>query len=520
MYSEEEEDSNWLFDVLERITSEILLSVKALFTSNLYGRSCGATVTQLHNDGCGKTSQKAAMICEIPDTFDNTVTWYNTGSAFEGTVTPDVPNDLDFIRCQEWPSVIQEIAKDEEDDKFSLLIVRDTNTPDGYVKLQLVKGKTPLTSAHRPSLKDNFPNMHPCFKIDKSQRLVLCDFLMTYDGKHMFSREKNKPAVKHVNYYGLNADNVISYRCKTWPSMANEWLTRLRVNDWPSKDMIQDMKSLGFFVVRKGHPFSRGTDLEWRISLSLQERKLVYNLTNVQHKCYVFLKMINRDIINLECITSYHWKTCLFYLIEGNNEVIWQKQFLFHCVKLCIAQMLEWVECRVCPNYFIPAENLFDGRLTDSLRIISKRKLDGLLKDGFSFLLSVSSNNICDYVKSRNYITRHEWLQTKCGQAYITALYIAETSTFRIVHSVFNQIILPYYCKQTNDVHSNFLKFLWISKDRIQNISTITEHTAQEVQNGLDLLLPCFSTCLASNISALALSITKFDTRAFCSSDL
>lgn len=103
MYSEEEEDSNWLFDVLESIgvndeyrstcqhagiTSEILLSVKALFTSNLYGRSCGATVTQLHNDGCGKTSQKAAMICEIPDTFDNTVTWYNTGSAFEGTVTP------------------------------------------------------------------------------------------------------------------------------------------------------------------------------------------------------------------------------------------------------------------------------------------------------------------------------------------------------------------------------------------------------------------------------------------------
>lgn len=103
MYSEEEKYSIWLFDVLENIgvndeyrrtcqqagiTSEILLSFKALITSKFYGSSCEATVTQLHNDGCGKTSQKTDILCEISDTFENTVTWYNFGSTFEGTITP------------------------------------------------------------------------------------------------------------------------------------------------------------------------------------------------------------------------------------------------------------------------------------------------------------------------------------------------------------------------------------------------------------------------------------------------
>ena len=38
-------------------------------------------------------------------------------------------------------------------------------------------------------------------------------------------------------------------------------------------------------------------------------------------------KMLNRKIINLDCICSYHWKTCLFYVIEKNNN-IWKKEQL------------------------------------------------------------------------------------------------------------------------------------------------------------------------------------------------
>ena len=33
--------------------------------------------------------------------------------------------------------------------------------------------------------------------------------------------------------------------------------------------------------------------------------------------------------------------------------------------------MLKWIKCGFCPNYFIPTENLFDGKLNDSVRLLS-----------------------------------------------------------------------------------------------------------------------------------------------------
>ncbi|CAG2190822.1 unnamed protein product [Mytilus edulis] len=158
-------------------------------------------------------------------------------------------------------------------------------------------------------------------------RIVL--FACTLSGNpKLFARPKNKPADTTIGQISvLNADDVKSYRCKTWPTMANEWLIRDRSYGLPNEETIEKLKSLGFFVVRKGHPFSSEIDLEWRISLSLQERELMFNLTDVQHKCYIILKMFNREVIDMTGITTYHWKTCLFYVIEENDRNIWKKNY-------------------------------------------------------------------------------------------------------------------------------------------------------------------------------------------------
>ncbi|CAG2243544.1 unnamed protein product [Mytilus edulis] len=230
MHSEEEqENSIWLFDVLESIgvndeyrrawqhtgiTCEILRSVEALITSSNYGSSCEATVTQSENDD-------------------------------------DQSHDLDYMVCEEWFSVIEDVAKAEKN-KFSLLIVREPETPAGYVKLQLVGINKPLISLDWPHVQHLFPNMFHCFKTDTLNRLVLCDFLTIPSG-----RLANRPAYTHEVYNGLYFDAVFSYRGKTWPSMANEWLTRSRLYGWPSHGMIQDLKSLGFFVVKKVIPFQQ-----------------------------------------------------------------------------------------------------------------------------------------------------------------------------------------------------------------------------------------------------------------------
>ncbi|XP_052083858.1 uncharacterized protein LOC127721212 isoform X2 [Mytilus californianus] len=299
MYSDEVDNGIWLFDVLNTIGV---------------------------NEVYRKVRQQQGIIGEILESFQEPITTLNMGSTFEGTDSPGEPSDMDVMRCDESFSVIEDMANATEKDGIlsTLLIVRELHTPPGYVKLQLVNGETLYTSKHWTMLSRK-RNMN-VFKIDREERIVLSDHLLS-GNPEVFKRTKNKPADVTVGKFAhLKTDIVFSYRCKSWPTIANEWLYRYRLYGWPSKDTIEELKSLGFFVVRKGHPFSPENDLEWRISLSLQERQLMFNLTDVQHKCYVVLKMLNRDVINFDCITTYHWKTCLFYAIEENNGNIWEKK--------------------------------------------------------------------------------------------------------------------------------------------------------------------------------------------------
>lgn len=131
-----------------------------------------------------------------------------------------------------------------------------------------------------------------------------------------------------------------------------------------------------FLCYKKGNPFSSEIDLEWRISFSLQERELMFSLTDVQHKCYMILKMFNRDIIKLEYIASLHWNTCLFYTLDENSKHVWKRKHIFYC-----------------------GDDLFDGRLYNKIyRIILEKKLKELLNVGFNSLSNIKSDNICLYV--------------------------------------------------------------------------------------------------------------------------
>ena len=99
-------------------------------------------------------------------------------------------------------------------------------------------------------------------------------------------------------------------------------------------------------------------------------------------------KIVNRDIVKAEnekSLSSYHWKTCLFYTIEENPQDIWQPGKLLKCVLLCITLMLSWVINGNCPNYFIPSENMFDGRLDHRILCEVETILRELLDERVTF---------------------------------------------------------------------------------------------------------------------------------------
>lgn len=358
---------------------------------------------------------------------------------FSGATT----TDHDIMRCEERLPVVEDMSHGKES-KFSLLIIPAIDTYAGYIKLQLLRYGLPCTSEDWDVLCRE-PIMDYLFSKDAADRIVLVECILSAN-KKVFKRPMNKPAdVTTGKFHDLKTDSVVSHQCKTWPTMGREYFLRNRLHGWPSNKTIEDLNTLGFFVVRKGHPFSSEVHLQWRISLSLKERNsYIFNLSDVQHKCYIILKMFNRDVIKMDCITMYHWKTCLFYVLEDNERNIWKKELLLNCTKLCIRQMLKWVKIGFCPNYFIPKENLFDGRLNSSKQLTSERILEEMLNIGFACLLLVKTNNMCDYVRSRESSEWIKWLHSNSTKEFNEALFIAQISIIQVALSVFNHEVLEH----------------------------------------------------------------------------
>ncbi|XP_063438206.1 uncharacterized protein LOC134719157 isoform X2 [Mytilus trossulus] len=499
MFTNEENDSLWLYDVLDYI---------------------GA------NEEFRKTCRCTYISAEIMATFDNVNSFYYFGSLCEGAFTPGHAKDEDTIECMDRFPIIEDILKDNSDYDYSLLMITESYTPVGYFKLQFVIDGIGQTEKDWPNLQQDWRK--EVFQIDIKGRLVLSD-LSTVINNDCFSRQKNKPALTNT---GGDIDLVRSYRCRTWPTIANEWLTRRRCNGWPTDDAIQEMKLFGFFVIKKGHPFSKEIDLEWRISFSLQERQLMFSLTDVQHKCYIVLKMLNQDIIKLKEFTSYHWKTCLFYVIEENDNNVWEKKQLFNCVKLCIKQMLKWVNCGFCPNYFIPGDNLFDGKMNNNLRLNAATALENILSMGFDCFLHVQSNNICRYVESRKSPEQSQLLQSQSIKAYREHMIELKLYVFKLLAIVFNYRTLQLYYNESEERTDIFIKLLWEKLRRIertielrmemgnvpkrqQRDSTVTYHGIEITKFALGQLKPHILNCLASSISAMAIQHPNQQVRDF-----
>lgn len=182
---------------------------------------------------------------------------YIFGSRAEGTTTIGLNSDIDILYCNESFEVFQCISDiPMQHDGQYRLIVREKNTKPGYCKLQKVELKTPITRSHVSK------QLSMACQFDFNDRVVqtsaksLGSFLeppYTVRGPAI-SRPASSISDAH--------DIVCAYRCRSWPSAATEWLGRERKYGWPSADLIEKLKTLGFFVVEVGHPHSCERDLE------------------------------------------------------------------------------------------------------------------------------------------------------------------------------------------------------------------------------------------------------------------
>ncbi|KAK3581602.1 hypothetical protein CHS0354_017461 [Potamilus streckersoni] len=275
------------------------------------------------------------------------------GSQAEATTTGMLNADIDVLSYFMDISVLQDLQNWRHSRKTFLMIIDDT-TPPGYVKLQAIRDDQPIAVRH---IQNSF------LTLDRYGQSVLCNSIPYY--KDNLANEHHGPAITKTYFSFISVDRVIAFRCFTWPYTASGWITRQRAHNWPSRETVSIIQQSGALLVPVGHKESDYKHVEWRISLSYGEKVLVWQFNHTQYKCYVLLKMINKYFIKPKfgenAVTSYHWKTCMFWMIESTPAALWQPQNVLICIDLSLRKLCTFVEAGYYPNYFIPSENMFLG---------------------------------------------------------------------------------------------------------------------------------------------------------------
>ena len=98
------------------------------------------------------------------------------------------------------------------------------------------------------------------------------------------------------------------------PENARDCIKRLHQCKWPSYDTVLSIVSDGVLFVPIGAKQSSFENIDWRMSFSLAEKKLVHSMNHVQFLCYALLKIllkeaidVNNEVKGLLC-SYFFWK--------------------------------------------------------------------------------------------------------------------------------------------------------------------------------------------------------------------
>nr|XP_011455268.2 uncharacterized protein LOC105347765 [Crassostrea gigas] len=189
----------------------------------------------------------------------------------------------------------------------------------------------------------------------------------------------------------LEYDKAHCFVSDFWPPSAASWMDRC--HSWPPPHVVNDIVRNGCHFVAIGHKLGNHEDKEWRISFSRAEYKLVYSMNHTQFLTYGLLKLFLKEIINNglreedKLLCSYHMKTAVFWAIQQNTLPHWCPHNLLAGFWVCFKLLLKWVYEGICPNFFIPENNMFLGKIHGQAQTSLFRRLYGLYEKGITLLL-------------------------------------------------------------------------------------------------------------------------------------
>lgn len=202
--------------------------------------------------------------------------------------------------------------------------------------------------------------------------------------------------------------------------MASTFLSRCQL--WPNRQILQDIVNKECHLVAIGHKLGNHEEEEWMISFSLAEKALVYSMNHSQFLLYGLMKLFLKEIINKgldeeeNILCSYHIKTAIFWTLQqGSLLECCQRNFL-KCFWVCFKLVTKWVYEGVCPNFFIPENNMFLTKVHGS----AQRKLFCRLNS----IYEVGPTCILNWLSMPNHSpSLYSYTRGKTNDLYIKELY-------------------------------------------------------------------------------------------------
>ena len=463
-----------------------------------------------------KLYRELAYTVEIPDNLVNGDLYrsYIFGSTIEGTQTPGMKSDVDTAIVD--PAIEVFTKCSSSGGRPGYIVVQDETTPPGLVKLQMVYDNKPLQGTRGPcgiitdEMNTLLSNSGYHFLPDDKDRLVI-----TVPPGYM-------PSMPNVTKHGVafkvdnkgdmpDFDLVPALHSKALPDCVSDCLTRKRNSSFLTTSIVDACKSYGCLFVHKEHCQSKDLRLLWRISPSHQERHLMLNFNSIQHKCYVLMKLIKKDIINQalgnEVLTSYHCKTAMLHLIYISPSQFWRPDNLLFCLITALHCLLLWSMDSNCPNFFIPDENMFQWRIS---RHLLKQLSDELFR-----LISLDFISLLRSIQTDSFNHRLETAITDNSQYHHTLYDLTphrkRTLSLEILAYIMYkryEVVLVCYSHNTNDLVDNLSSKLSILK----HTDRVDIHSPVDItQRTIALLAPYIEIYLMSNI--VALSVKRGDAK-------
>lgn len=255
------------------------------------------------------------------------------------------------------------------------------------LKSQFVEGKTQFYLSAE-ILKANFfypillsfVHMNIRYRILEAKGENLTKEELKQEGISIRKIEENGPAVTvHYLHNYLTVDYVLSLRHIQWPLCAAEWRGRQRY--WPNSDTVNDVISYGCHLVPKQPPTLSKEDplygLFFQYSFARAENILLNKLNEdnpVLTDCLRMLKFLcEMHFDRPQLLKSYHMQTIVLLAAERLPLSHWKADnFVKHLLDL-LDDLLHFLVAQYLPNYFIPAQNLFQQFSSDFLIDVAKR---------------------------------------------------------------------------------------------------------------------------------------------------